>query len=208
MGFKVWSQVGSKVPYFFFPDKFVFVHFWAKSNEWMKKLFFFPVPGKKKQFWNRMNKWPTNLSAGKKKKENLPEIFWKRQKSTCFFFPRFRKKKKHDFRIWMNEWPTNLAAKKKNKVPLVGYWGQEFQNYQMYVAFQIFRLKALFKHMYMKGSVCFSRKSLRAIHSLFLREFCFGVRGRFTRRGSNGRVYIINLQYTGNIFVIHGSCLR
>ena len=207
MGFKVWSQVGSKVPYFFFPDKFVFVHFWAKSNEWMKKLFFFPVPGKKKQFWNRMNKWPTNLSAGKKKKK-ICRKFSGKDKNQPVFFSRVFGKKKTRFSN-LNEWMANeLSREKKNKVPLVGYWGQEFQNYQMYVAFQIFRLKALFKHMYMKGSVCFSRKSLRAIHSLFLREFCFGVRGRFTRRGSNGRVYIINLQYTGNIFVIHGSCLR
>ena len=129
--------IEAKVPYFFyFPDKFVFAHFWRISIEWMKKLFFFfRVVFFFSGLQNWMNEWHVNLSAEKKtqkntqntqQKKNNPlllkkkrtssksewmadELFRGKKKSHLVFFFGFGKKK-HDFLIWMNEWSTNLSA--------------------------------------------------------------------------------------------------
>ena len=104
---------GSKVPYFFFPgiSSFLCIFWEIRMNEWKSCFFFFRC--RKKKTALKSNEWMAcELFRGKKKKNR--KISQKFQKSACvFFFPRFRKKKKHDFRIWMNEWPTNLSREKK-----------------------------------------------------------------------------------------------
>jgi len=104
-----------KVPYFFFPriSSFLCIFGENRMNEWKSCFFFSGARKKKKQFWNRMNEWPTNLSAGKKKTENLPEIFWKRQKINLFFFSAFSEKKNTIFGFeWMNGQRTYPGKKK------------------------------------------------------------------------------------------------
>ena len=58
---------------------------------------FFSAPGIIKKKVLKSNEWMVNeLFREQKKTENLPEIFWKRQKIYLFFFSRVFGKKKHN----------------------------------------------------------------------------------------------------------------
>ena len=68
--------------FFFSPEKFVFVHFWGKSNEWMKMLFFFfPKPKKKN---SSEIEWMNDMWTFPWKKKNTHKQ------------PKMREKKKHN----------------------------------------------------------------------------------------------------------------
>ena len=59
---------------FFYPDKFVFAHFWGISTEWMKKLFLFPGLYFFFGLKNLMNEWQLNFSEKKNNTQKHTKI--------------------------------------------------------------------------------------------------------------------------------------
>ena len=139
------------IVFFFYTEKFVFVHFWGISNEWMKKLFFFSrvvffFSAQKFEWMNGLWTFPgkekTQKNAPKFRKKKTQPTFIKnnrspskirmndrwtfpgKKKQLVFFFLRFfplRGKKKTRFSD-LNEWMTNVhARRKKNTIPLMGH---------------------------------------------------------------------------------------
>ena len=95
---------------FFFPDKFVFAHFWAVSIEWMKKLFFF-FPGcfffSGLQNW--MNEWHVNFSAENKTQKKHKQNMKKKKNNPLLL-------KKRGLHQNPNEWPVNFSAERKKHI--------------------------------------------------------------------------------------------
>ena len=130
-----------KVPYFFyFPDKFVFAHFWGISIEWMKKLFFFSglcffFPASKIEWMNDM--W----TCPRKKKNTKKHAKYATKKNNPLLL---KKRGLHQNR---NEWPMNFSAERKKHI-LFFFFGfgkkkTRFSDLNEWMANELIRVKKI-----------------------------------------------------------------